>query len=312
MGSTYILRKGVSTLSDLSDGAGAINAHLGADGRLFYVDPSSTVGHTIGSDSEGGLKPSESFLTLQAAINACDNWRGDVIVCKAGTQTVTTAVLFNKKGITVMAEGVGLPARPAGERFTIYGSHTDGPAAVISYPCKIIGMGFCGSETAGGSLEINGTTGGFDGGNFVGLLNCRFSHWGIAKAYAIILQGTGDVEIGNCYIDGYTSGYTTAAIECQLATANGTWITHIHDSIFVNPVTYCLKMATSSVPVRGLVEHNFHIGGGKFFDDNDVTATQWVFADNYLPTATDTGSYGDTVDNLQSAGYHFINQHYEE
>jgi len=310
--STYIMRKGVAQLADLKDGANAVNAHLGADGRLFYVDPSSSVGHTIGNDSEGGLKPDESFLTLQAAINACDNWRGDVIVCKAGNQTVTTAVLFNKKGITVMAEGVGLPARPAGERFTIYGSHTDGPAAVISYPCKIIGMGFCGSETAGGSLEINGTTGGFDGGNFVSLLNCRFSHWGIAKAYAIILQGTGDVEIGNCYIDGYTSGYTTAAIECQLATASGTWITHIHDSIFVNPVTYCLKMATGSVPVRGLVEHNFHVGGGKFFDDNDVTATQWVFADNYLPTATDTGSYGDTVDNLQTAGYHFINQHYEE
>ena len=308
----YILRKGVAQLADLKDGANAVNAHLGADGRLFYVDPSSSVGHTIGNDSEGGLKPDESFLTLQAAINACDNWRGDVIVCKAGTQTVTEAVAFNKQGITVMAEGCGLPARSAGERFMIYGSHTDDPAAIITRPCKIIGMGFCGSEAAGGSLEINGTTGGFSGGNFVSLLNCRFSHWGIAKAYALILKGTGDVEIGHCYIDGYTAGYTTAAIECRLAGSSGTWATWIHDNLFMNPTTYCLKMATSSVNGRGLVERNYHVGAGKFFDDNDVTATNWVFADNFLPTATDTGSYGDTVTNLQSAGYHFINQHYEE
>jgi len=222
MGSTYILRKGVSSVLDLKDGANVVNQHLGADGRLFYVDVSSSIGYTVGNDAQSGLKPSESFATLQAAIDACEDWRGDVILCKAGTQTLTEEVTFDCKGITVIAEGCGLPARSAGERFMLYGSHTDAPAAIISAPCKIIGMGFCGSETAGGSLEINGTTGGFDGGNLVSLINCRFSHWGIAKAYAIILQGTGDVEIGHCYIDGYTAGYTTAAIECQLAGSSGT------------------------------------------------------------------------------------------
>ena len=286
---------------------------VGADGRVFWVDPSSSVGlaNMVGYDGNDGRTPETAFLTLQAAIDACDNWRGDVIICKAGTQTVTTPVLFNKKGITVMAEGMGIPSMAKGERFMIYGSHTDGPAAAISYPCRVIGMGFCGSETAGGSLEIDGTTGGFDGGNFDSLEYCRFSHWGIAKAFALILQGTGDVEIDNCYFDGYTAGYTTAAIQCELAGSCGTWATKITNSLFMNPVTYALIMKTSSVPVRGYVENNRVVGSGKFFNANSVSGS-WCFYGNWLPTATDGLSYNDTVGNLQTAGYDFAGNHYSE
>ena len=176
MGDTYQLHKGEATLSDLKDGKLAISSLVGVDGRIFYVDEDST-GAMTGSDSYGGLSPDDSFGTLQAAIDACTNDYGDLIICKAATQTVTEAVAFNKKGITVMAEPIGYPDIAKGERFMIYGSHTDGPAGIITAPCKIIGMGFCGSEAAGGSLEINGTTGGFGGGNFVQLYNVRFSHW---------------------------------------------------------------------------------------------------------------------------------------
>ena len=306
----------MTTFGDMVYHSGGVpvgNISAGADGRVFWVDPSSSVGKSgaVGSDSNDGLSPDNAFLTLQAAINACDNWRGDVVICKAGTQTVTTPVLFNKKGITVMAENIGLPMRAKGERFMLYGSHTDGPAAIISYPCRVIGMGFCGSEAAGGSLEIDGTTGGFNGGNFAGLEYCRFSHWGIAKAHALILQGTGDVEVAHCYIDGYTAGYTVAAIQCELATASGTWATYIHDNLFMNPTTYAIKMKTSAVPVRGIVYNNQLIGSGKFFDDNDVTGS-FGFYGNWLPTATDTGSYADTIDNLQAAGYDFADNHYAE
>jgi len=284
---------------------------VGADGRVFYVDYASSTGKTVGSDSNDGFTPQTALKTKQEAIDRCIDWYGDLIICKAGTETVTEAVNFNKKGITVMAEYMGGPSMAMGERFVTYGSHTDGPAAIISAPCRIIGMGFCGSEAAGGSLEIDGTTGGFDGGNFVSLEYCRFSHWGIAKAYAIILQGTGDVTIDSCYIDGYTAGYTTAAIECQLATASGTWATNIKNNLFMNPTTYALRMATSSVPVRGYVENNKVVGSGKFFDDNDVDGS-WCFYGNWLPTATDSGSYADTIDNLQTAGYDFADNHYAE
>jgi len=300
-----IMKIGVATSKDLKDGA-QLQGGVGVDGRTFLVDPGSSVGYVSSTVQYDGI-----FSNLQAAIDLCDDWRGDKIICKAGTQTVTTAVLFNVKGLTVEAESMGLPAMASGERFTIYGSHTDGPAAIVSAPCRIVGMGFCGSETAGGSLEIDGTTGAFDGGNFVSLEYCRFSHWGIAKAYAIILQGTGDVTIDHCYIDGYTAGYTTAAIECQLATASGTWATNIKNCLFMNPTTYALKMATSSVPVRGYVENNKIVGSGKLFDDNDVDGS-WCFYGNWLPTATDSGSYADTIDNLQTAGYDFADNHYAE
>jgi len=278
----------------LADDAEAL-ASLGQEGQVFEVD-SSGVG---------------DFSTMQEAIDACVDWRGDVIIKKAGTETVTTPVLFNKKGITVVTEGMGLPPEAAGERFAIYGSHTDGPAAIISQPCRIIGLGFIGSEAAGGSLEVDGTTGGFSGGNFVQLKSCRFSHWGVAKAHALILQGTGDVWVEDCYFDGYTAGYTVSAIHIEKAGSSGSWATRIMRNTFLNVTTYAIKMKTAAVPVRGIVKGNIVIGAGKFFDDNDVSGS-FGFYDNWLPTATDTASYGDTVSNLISAGYKFADNHYSE
>lgn len=294
--------QGSDWLRDMQRGLDTSEMFLG---NTFYVDKYT------GNDANSGTSKNAALLTLQAAIDLCSDWHGDLIVCRYGTQTVTEAVTFDVKGLTVVSEGMGGPDYAMGERFMIYGSHTDGPAAIISAPSTIIGLGFCGSEAAGGSLEIDGTTGGFDGGNFVSLQRCRFSHWGVAKAYALILQGTGDVEIGNCYFDGYTAGYTTAAIECQLAGSSGSWAAYIHDNLFMNIGTYALKMATGAAPVRGIVMENRVIGSGKFFDDNDVSGS-WGFYGNWLPTATDTGSYGDTVTNLKSAGYKFAGNHYSE
>ena len=275
------------------------------NGNVYFVDPSN------GDDDNSGVSANNAKKTMQAAVDLCTDWNGDHIVRLKGNETVTTPVLFNKQGITVRIQSFGMPLESAGERFMTYGSHTDGPAAIVSAPCKLVGLGFCGSEAAGGSLEIDGETGGFSGGNFVELNSCRFSHWGVAKAFALILQGTGDVWVDSCYFDGYTAGYTTAAIQCELAGTSGTWVTRIINNTFININTYAIKMATGAVPVRGIVKGNTVIGAGKFFDDNNVTGS-FGFYDNWLPTATDATSYGDTVANLKIAGYKFAGNHYSE
>jgi len=288
-----------------------IDGLLASDGRIFWVDPTVSTGEGVGDDDNDGLTPETAFKTRQAGIDACEDWRGDIVIVKAGTETVTTPVLFNKKGITVITENVGLPPRSQGERFMTYGSHIDGPAAIISKPCQIVGLGFCGSQADGASLVIDGEVGSFDGGDFAALERCRFSHWGIAKAHALILKGTGDVEIGHCYFDGFTAGYTVSAIQAELAGANGTWASYIHDNLFMNPTTYALMMKTGAVPVRGVVKENTLIGAGKFFNANSV-AGSFGFYGNWLPTPTDTGSYNDTVANLKTDGYKFAGNHYSE
>jgi hypothetical protein len=284
----------------------------GIDGRLFLVDPSNTVGYTSSTVQYDGV-----FNALQAAIDSCDNWRGDKIICKAGTQTVTSTVEFNKKGIIVEAEGMGGVTHGAlGERFVIYGSHTDAPAATISAPCSIRGMGFCGSETAGASVEIDGSSGGFDGGNFWELRNCRFTHWGIAKAYALLVLATGDGIVDGCMFDGYASGYTTAGIGLDDSGDQGVLALRIVNNEFVNigASKYCIAALDSSVHLRmSLIAHNFNVGSAKFMNFNSMTGDGYtMIADNYTGAATDTGSYNTAVSTLQTAGFQFANNHYEE
>lgn len=309
------MKTGSADLTDLSDGRQAVPS-VGGDGRVFYVDPSSSVGYTVGAVGNDGLRPDASFLTLQAAIDACDNWRGDKIICKAGTQTVTTSVLFNKQGITVEAEGAGLPLESKGERFVLYGSHTDGPAATISAPCSIRGLGFCGSETAGASVEVDGSTGGFDGGNFYELLGCRFSHWGIAKAFCLLIQGGSDGIIDHCMFDGYDTGYTTAGIGVDDSGSNGVLALRITNNLFLNIGSgkYCIAMVDSSVHFRlSLIAHNYNIGSAKLINFNSCTGDGYtMIADNYTGAATDTSSYNAAVSDLQTAGFQFANNHYEE
>ena len=315
MGDTYQLHKGSATLSDLKDGKFAINSLVGVDGRIFYVDEDST-GFQTGSDSYGGLEPDDSFATLSKAISACDDWRGDLIICKAATQTVTSAVDFNVKGLTVMSESMGMAPGEKGERFCIYGSHTDGPAATISAPCRIIGMGFCGSEAAGASLEIDGTSGAFDGGNFYHVSGCRFSHWGIAKAYCVLINAGSAGVIEDCMFDGYMTGYTTAAIGLDDVGSNGVLSVVIRNNRFVNVGSgkYCIAAVDSSIHWRfSLVDHNYNVGNAKFINFNESLDSfgSTLICDNYTGGATDTGVYNEAVSNIQGDGFQFSNNHYD-
>jgi len=133
-------------------------------GSTYFVDPAN------GNDNNSGEWPTAAKKTLQAAVDLCVDWKGDVIFRARGTETVTTPVLFNKKGIAVIADALG-HYEALGEYHTTYGSHTDDPAAIISEPCTLMGLGFCGSQAAGASLEIDcGGAGGSAGGRLLSVV----------------------------------------------------------------------------------------------------------------------------------------------
>ena len=283
-------------------------------GKVFYVNPSSSYG-PAGSDDvlygEHSLKP---LKTLQEAIDRCVDYRGDRILVYPGTQTVTTAVLFNKRGIVVEAmPSVGFNPYNRGERFVIYGSHTDGPAALITEPCTIRGLGFCGSETLGASVEMDCEEAGAWAGAWNFLHQCRFSHWGIAKAYALLIKGTADNRIESCQFDGLWTGYTQAAIGLEDSGAQGVWNLTIKDNVFLNigAGKYCIQLAAGTNFRQGLVEKNRNIGSALFFNSAGESGDA-VFVENYTGGATDGGSYNDTVANLQIAGFDFAGNHYSE
>lgn len=303
---TLVLHKNESTLNWIRSSLGLSNR--GVDGRHFYVDPGSSVGD-VDSDVEGDAV----FSNLQNAIDSCADWRGDLITCKAGTQTVTTSVLFNKKGITVEAEGMGMPLETMGERFMIYGSATDEPAAVISQPCKILGMGFSSEygSTGGHVLQIAGT-GGWNGG-FVDLYGCRFTHWGSTKHEQFVyINGPGNASfIRHCTFDGLFTGITNGAIElADHATGSDGWTLTIENNIFIN-TTYGIVHESAVAPSDCIYKSNLFLET-KILDNNGCTNTNVLVADNWSPYATNATSYDDTVSTLQGLGIAFSDNHYNE
>jgi len=81
--------------------------------------------------------------SIQNAINACVDLRGDVVLVGPRTYTPTTPILFNKKGITVAALFDFGGAQDNGERTTIDSQATpDIAAVIISEPCTVYGLGF--------------------------------------------------------------------------------------------------------------------------------------------------------------------------
>lgn len=100
--STYILRKGISTLNDLADGYSAVFA--GAT-NVFYVDAQ----HAQTSDSNEGTDPNKPMKTITAAYGRCTDGLSDLIVVKGGVYRYreSATLTIEKDGITILGSGWG-------------------------------------------------------------------------------------------------------------------------------------------------------------------------------------------------------------
>jgi len=274
---------------------------------------------------------------LQAAINACANDRGDVIVVSPHTYVVTTPVLFNVRGITVIAS-YDISGQDNGERFTINADATANiAAAVISEPCTLIGIGFDSANTSmgtqptgspgttyGGTI-VMGAGNGFDGGNFTRLTYCRITNFG--KAGAAIESWANDyLKIDHCDIDGTggnpIGGGGANAFAQGIAITQGHFCT-IEENTF-RGCTYAILHGTPNPASASHSNSNFIYKGNRLITDtaaaskllsvNNIatyTTQNGLVADNWLPVAS-TAAYSDTVANLESVGVILVGNHYKE
>lgn len=278
----------------------------------------------FGNDDRDGLSPLDALLTLQEAIDRCKNDIGDRIIVMRGTHSLTTPVLFNKRGIIVEGVDFGMPSYMQGERFMLYGP-ADAPAAIISRACKIRNLGFAGQwiGAASHNLQVDPTGGGFNGG-FTSIKGCRFATWGVSPDYAILLKGMIGGEISQNKIDGVFDKYNVGGI--GLSDTGGIQVAGVRfrDNIFSNlgETSYAFVHLAGRFPQNNIIQSNVLSGNatdvagapgrGKFLDNNGCTNYDTFLCDNWIGLATNTGSYDDTVATLQGLGIRFAGNHYSE
>ncbi len=281
---------------------------LGQVGRVFYYDPTS------GGASNSADRPDDANSKLQNVIDKTVAARGDVIVCMRGTETVTETVNFNKSGITLIPETMGLNPSALGEFNALLAdaSFTDGPVATITAPCAIYGMGFVSRDTgsqffSGAAALIGGLASAAPFG--VVLSGCRFPKWGLTNRIGLAIEGGSDLLIDRCTFEGVGSDFE-AGIYLQGATAN----LEIRDSKFTD-CDYALVIGaiTGGGPGPDLDFHGNRILGADSKGINTGGGSgRGSIWNNYFNTDQGAATFDGTTDALDTQGYQLIGNFYKD
>lgn len=279
----------------------------------------------FGDDNRDGLSPLDALLTLQEAIDRCKNDVGDRICVMRGTHSLTTPVLFNKRGIIVESVDMGF-GDAIGERWMLYGPN-DAPAAIITKACKIRGLGFSGQWTGAAShnLQVDAAGGGFEGG-FFSIKRCEFTTWGASPDYGILLKGATAAEISDNIISGGFDTYNVGGIGISTDTSGGVQVSSClfenNRFITMGQNKYAFVHLAGKIPHNNIIKGNILVGNntddagwkgiGKFLDNNGCANKGTLVCDNWIGLATDATSYDDTVVALTALGIRFAGNHYAE
>lgn len=271
-------------------------------------------GQVFTYDSAGGA----DFEDLQEAIDACEDWRGDTIIVKAGSHQLDELVTIDKNGITIKAEDMGGPPEALGERFTILGDSDfdDGPPVKITNACTIKGIGFTTRNASSGDKESAGLhiegAGSWNG--FVHLLNCRFSCWYGAQEYGIYFTGGPNTRIETCTFDGLFGGFGTAAIGLD---DNGEGTTpdfiKVIDNNFdgLGSGIPAVQFQAGGIPNSFLMLRNVNnpgFGTRGTLLDNASLAAEGIVAENYTGLANKAAAFVNLTNSLLA----FQDNHYNE
>ena len=246
---------------------------------------------------------------LQAAIDEAVAANGDQIFVTRGGHEVSAAVNFNKSGISVIAVDDGLAPLARGEFNPILAdsSFTDGPAARITAPCLIDGLGFASRDTgatffSGAACLIGGAADATPFG--VHLRNCRFPKWALDNRIGLAIEGSSDVTIEDSGFEGVGSDFE-AGIYIQGAMQN------LH--LFRNKFRQCTAAVKTGAFAGGgphmLMGHNV-VEDGKLLDTGGFTGTGFIY-DNWSELAA-ASSYDASVATLQGKGWQISGNHYAE
>ena len=305
---TYNLKSGVASRRDLIDGG------LSITGKEFHLDPANNTGSA--SDGNEG-KVDAPFLTSQAAINACEDDRGDVIWRHRGYEAVTTPVLFNKAGVSYIAHQYGMNQRQA-EAFGVDSTATTGPAAIISKTSYIYGINFstanvtkpgdgrannAGTNSAA-AVYFLGEGGSFNGG-FSHLESCRFPDWVGGQHWGIEFGAGASNLIQNCTFEGQTSGIVFGG------TSNNNPIDNAIEDCWFQDLTNGIEMLPGTTQ-DGLIKGNIFMDISGFAIDLNGTGGGGIIVDNYYEDAVTAVYSENSAANMRTAGWHQAGNHYRD
>lgn len=251
----------------------------------------------------------DSYAGLTAAITAAVAGNGDYILIERGGIEVTETVAFSKSGLHVIAVDDGQSPLARGEYNALYSaaSFTDGPAATITAPTYFEGIGFASRDTGatfydGAAALIGGLATALPWG--VHMKNCRFPKWGLDNRIGLAIEGSSDCLIEGCTFEGVGADFDSG-IYVQGATANLV----IRNNIFQD-CTYAIVFGSFAGGGPDAVIKSNVCRGSKLL--SAASAAVAIVADNWLMTATDTGSFSATVNTLNGYGIQMSDNHYAE
>jgi len=275
-------------------------------GKTFYVN-TNTSGARNSDRPWYDVDGTTVFLTHQAAIDACVDDRGDIIYVARSYAAVSTPVLFNKAGITMVGQDYGMPGLEKGEYFTIDNTTGGAPAATISKPCAIYGLGFHTAWTGGTSSNILcDWASGWPG--WLHMAHCRIMNWGTATVYGINFEAGANCVVEKNTFEGTAGQKFTAGIAFGGSPTNNPIQDTVEDNRF-RDCTYAIEHKDGTP--QNFLYHNNKVIDGKLLNSKSAAADGLV-SGNWLETATDTGSYDVSVATMQGNGLNFSGNNYSE
>ncbi len=248
---------------------------------------------------------------LQSAIDNAVAGNGDLIMVSRGGHEVSATVEFNVSGLQVFAVDHGLNPLMRGEYNGIYSaaSFTDGPAATITAPCHIRGLGFASRDTgasfwSGAACLIGGEAAATPVG--VWMDRCRFPKWGLDNRIGLAIEGSTDTLVSWCSFEGVTQVFE-AGIYIQ---GGGMQNLTLHNN-FSRQCTAFLKAGSfgDGGGPHLMMDRNI-VEDGLIFDTQGNAGTGIIY-DNYSELAHGN-SYDASVATLQGLGWQLSGNHYAE
>lgn len=204
----FIMRKGVSVLSDLADGltSGSLLGHGG--GVAYYLDP------TNGNDGNDGLHPDTAVKTLPVAYALLTDGNNDVLYYMAGTSSISLSAEFTWAKSYTHFIGVCAPTF-TGQRARIFataGNLDLTPLILISGSgCTWANLRiYHGVDDADALVAVEVT------GDYNSFINCQFAGGGHASnaidgCASLKLNGAGENYFGHCSFGTTTIAGATGA-----------------------------------------------------------------------------------------------------
>ena len=152
----FRMKAGISTLSDLADGAAALGGVIGAGGNHYYVDPNN------GSDGNDGLSPKTAKASLETAYAMTTSGQNDVVFFIGGASAFnpTAAMDWANDYTHLIGLSVPLPGQGARCRVVALAATALTQAMTVSGDgCVISNMQFSNEKASGacGSLTLTGS-----------------------------------------------------------------------------------------------------------------------------------------------------------